>query len=111
MHMIVLVGLIAAVAAGAAQAQSRRNPYDPPKPYELPKEYRTNPYERDFSKPDPATKGPGYHNADGSAASTRMPTPTPSYGGYYGSRTSEPSDYGVNSSRNRRDCGKPGLVC
>lgn len=120
MRTALLIGLIVVGAASAAQAQTSpfRNPYGmgPAKdPYDLPKAYQTNPYDRDYSKPDPAVRGPGYRNVDGS-----LPTRPQSdssygsvYGGYggYGARSSGLSDYGVNASRNRRDCGKPGLVC
>jgi hypothetical protein len=115
MRTALLIALAVAALAGTAQAQTSpfRNPYGlgPAKdPYDLPKRYQGNPYDRDYSKPNPATRGPGYRNVDGS-----LPTRSrsDSYGGSYGSygsRFSEPSGFGVNTPRYRRDC-KPGLVC
>lgn len=119
MRTALLIGLLAASVAGAALAQTSPyvNPYGmgPAKdPYDLPKALQGNPYLRDYSKPDPATRGPGYRNADGSPASQRRPSS--SYGGSYsgyGSRNYDPSDDGGSSSRNRRNpnCSKPGIVC
>lgn len=119
MRTALLIGLLAASVAGAAQAQMSPyvNPYGmgPRKdPYDLPKSLQGNPYLRDYTKPDPATRGPGYHNADGSPAS--QPRPSSSSGGYYsgyGSRRYDGSDDSVSSSRNRRNpnCSKPGVVC
>ena len=115
MRIALLIGLLAASVAGAAQAQYQ--PYKPPKPYssdrdpyDLPKAYQTNPYDRDYSKPAPGTSGPGYRNVDGSASS--RPNSGSSYGGY-GARSSGAADYGVSSSRNQRNpnCSKPGVVC
>lgn len=123
MRTALLIGLLAASLAGAAHAQMSpfRNPYGmgPAKnPYDLPKSYYTNPYDRDYTKPDPATRGPGYRNVDGSLPAQRAPTP--SYGGYYGSygaygsRPSGSDNYGVSSPRYRQNnpnCSKPGIVC
>jgi hypothetical protein len=117
MRTALLIGLMVLGAASVAQAQAaRRNPYDPPKPFELPKEYRTNPNEWDYSKPDPATKGPGYRNADGTAFTP--PPRQPAYGGYsgysgYNARVSGGGDHGVSSSRapQNPNCSKPGVVC
>ena len=70
MRTALLIGLVAASIAGAAQAQMSPyvNPYGmgPRKnPYDLPKALQGKPNLRDYSKPDPAIRGPGYHNADG----------------------------------------------
>lgn len=122
MRTALLIGLLATSLAGAAHAQTSpfRNPYGmgPAKdPYDLPKSYQTNPYDRDYSKPDPAARGPGYRNADGS-----LPRPNPSYnpssgyGGYGGYRapSAGAADYGASSRRYRQNnpnCSKPGIVC
>ena len=120
MRTALLIGLLAASLAGAAHAQVSpfRNPYGmgPAKdPYDLPKSYYTNPYDRDYSKQAPATRGPGYRNVDGSLPAQRAPN---SYGGYYsgyggyGSRPSGSNDYGVSSPRYQNpNCSKPGIVC
>jgi len=119
MRTALLIGLLAASVAGAAQAQMSPyvNPYGmgPRKdPYDLPKSLQGNPYLRDYTKPDPATRGPGYHNADGSPGPDRRPSS--SSGGFYsgyGSRPYTPNDYGASSSRRRSNpnCSKPGVVC
>ncbi len=119
MRVALIIGLTVAAVAGAAQAQM--SPYVNPNgmgpaknPYELPKSLQGNPYLRDYTKPDPATKGPGYRNADGSAFTP--PSSGSSSGGFYsgyGSRPYTPNDYGASSSRNRQNpnCSKPGVVC
>lgn len=119
MRTALLIGLLAASVAGAAEAQTNPylNPYGmgPAKdPYDLPKALQGNPNLRDYSKPDPATKGPGYRNVDGSLPRQRQSGS--SSGGFYsgyGSRPYDPSDYGVSSSRNRQNpnCIRPGVVC
>jgi hypothetical protein len=111
-----LIGLmIAAVGGAAAMAQTNspyRNPYGmgPAKdPYDLPKPYQTNPYNRDYSKPDRSDDGPGYRNVDGS---TPRRNSEPSYGGY-GSRSTGSNDSGYGSSSRNRDLSRcrPGIVC
>jgi hypothetical protein len=118
MRTALLIGLLAASVAGAAQAQMSPyvNPYGmgPRKdPYDLPKSLQGNPYLRDYTKPDPAIRGPGYHNADGSAV--RPGKPSPSYGGHYlGPMSNALERYsGASSRRSRQDpvCSKPGIVC
>jgi hypothetical protein len=119
MRTALLIGLMI-TASLASSAQAQTNPYLNPfgmgpakDPYDLPKAFQGNPNYRDYSKPDPATKGPGYRNVDGSLPTQRQSGS--SSGGFYsgyGSRSSGPSDYGVRSgNRQNPNCSKPGVVC
>ena len=106
-----------ALPPGAAHAQLYK-PFQPPKPfatdrdpYDLPKADRTNPYDRDYSKPDPATTGPGYRNVDGSLPAQRRSNS--SSGGFYsgyGARPSAPPSYGSGVRQNPA-CARLGVVC
>jgi hypothetical protein len=123
MRTALLIGLMVVGVAGAAQAQGGYKPYQPKDygagpsatrdrdPYDLPKAQQTNPYDRDYSKPDPGTRGPGYRNVDGSLPSQR--NSNSSSGGFYsgyGARPSAPPSYGSGARRNP-NCSKPGVVC
>jgi hypothetical protein len=119
MRTALLISLIVLGAAGAAQAQSTFRPYNAVKPqsadrdpYDLPKAYQTNPYDRDYSKNRDDTaaykntyknqRDDGYSNGYGA---NRNSSSSSSYGSGSGSSTWRPAG---SQSNNR--C-KPGLVC
>ena len=108
MRTALLIGLIAVGLSTSAQAQTQRRPYDPPKPYELPKAYGTNPYERDYGKTD------SYENQSKQKRYDSKPRENDSYGsGAWGS----PSSGGgstwspAGSQRDRSRACRPGIVC
>lgn len=109
MRTALLIGLMiaASLASSGAQAQTQRRPYDPPKPYELPKEYGTNPYDRDYSKTD------RYENQSKQRRGNGDSSRDSSYGpGPYGSRPSGlPSTWTPAGSQRNPNCNKPGIVC
>ena len=108
MRTALLIGLIAVGLSTSAQAQTQRRPYDPPKPYELPKAYGTNPYDRDYSKTDT------YENQSKQKRYDSNARDNDSYGsGAFGSqRSSRGSTWEpAGSQRDRSRACKPGLVC
>lgn len=131
MRTALLIGLLVLGAAGAAAAQSGYlggyKPYQPPKPYssdrdpyDLPKAYQTNPYDRDYStnrasraytntSRDRLDDGysPGGYSVGGSSNRGS------SNGGYF-SRPALPSLGSSRSSTGSRPnpaCSRPGIVC
>ncbi len=122
MRKALLIGLTVLAMAGGAHAQTSpyRNPYGtgPAKdPYDLPKKYQGNPYDRDYSRPETGSQSTRKSYGSDSNTST--------YGGYgstysgYGSsyggnvRSNSSRDAGASSSRNQRNpaCSRPGVVC
>lgn len=101
MRVALIIGLSVLAMASVAQAQTSpyRNPYGmgPAKdPYDLPKSYRTNPYDRDYSSSGDAS-GPGYHNADGTAVRRNYGSGGGNYGSSYGGYGSMGGAYGSSS--------------